>query len=220
MRIAPAVKCLLVPVLAVWLCLMAGCSAHGGGRVEVTALNYRAIDPPAGPPPRFTRVELDRCYWWTDQAGQVWIAMERDQPVLFGSLGNFRFQLSLVLEKPPAGRARDYLVSKRELRSVARLGPAESRFVSLLGIVALYREPHDRLRGSFRLEVARQAQQLLGGWSRASRYLMMGTFEAVRDEERGRRIAADTEAFGWERTPGAASRPATRPAATTKPAER
>ncbi len=137
--------------------------------------------------------------------------MERDKPWMLG-LEHFVFQLSLSLEKPPAGRARNYLVSRRELRAVARFGPAESRFVSISGIVALYRKPHDRLRGSFRLQVAQQAQKLLGlgGWSRPRRYLTLGTFTAVHDEERGRRIAAETESFGWDRKPPA-SRPARRP---------
>ena len=198
----------LLPVAAGWLCLAAGCGGSGGGRVEVTALNYRAIDPPA---PRFVRVEIERCYWWTDEAGQVWVAMERDKPWLLGP-ERFVFQLSLSLEKLPAGRQRNYRVTKRELRAVARFGPAESRFVSLSGIVAIYHEPGDRLRGSFRLEVAREVLQLLGQWSRPSRYLMMGTFEAVRDEQRGRPIADQTEAFGWQREP-----PTTQSSATTQP---
>jgi hypothetical protein len=59
--------------------------------------------------------------------------------------------------------------------------------------VALYREAGAQYRGSFRMEVAREVQQLLGGWSRPSRYLMMGTFTAVANETRGRQIATATE---------------------------
>jgi hypothetical protein len=97
------------------------------------------------------------------------------------------------------------------LRAVARFGPAQSRFESLSGVVALYRQAGDRLRGSFRLQVAREVQQWLGDWSRPSRYLMMGTFEAVPDEQRGRRIAQETEAVGRERPPSAATQPSSRP---------
>ena len=157
-------------VLAVAACLglLVGC--NGTGRVDVAALDFQAIDPPEGPSPRFVELDLDRCYWWTDEDGRVRIALERDRPLLLGSEWRFRFQLSLALDQPPAGKARDYRVNKRELRGVARFGPTQSRFTSIYGIVALYREPHDRLRGSFRMEVAREVQQLLGGWSRPSRY--------------------------------------------------
>lgn len=197
------------------LCLLAGC--QGSGQVQITALNFQAIDPPAGPPPRFWQLDLDRCYWWTDEAGHVWVALERDQrSLVLGEMGHMRFQLSLALGEPPAGRARDYRVSRREMRVAARFGPAQSRWTSLSGIVALYREPQDRLRGSFRLDVAREVQQMLGGWGRPTRYLMMGTFMAAHDEAAGRRIAADTESLGLEREPPASqpvSRPASRPAA-------
>ncbi len=200
----------LLPLLAA----LAGC--QGGGHVDVAALNYRDIDPPA---PNITRLDLDRCFWWTDEQDHVWIALERDQPFLLGP-EHFVFQLSLALDKPPAGRSRNYLASNRELRGVACFGPAQSRFVSMAGIVALYREPGERLRGSFRLDVMRHAQQLLGGWNRAGRYLMLGTFDAVKDEQQGRRIAAATEAHGWDREPPA-TQPTTQPATqpTSQPAK-
>lgn len=177
--------------------VLAGCG--GSGRIHIASLNYRTIDPPAGPAPGVVTLDLERCYWWTDERGQVWIAMERDVPSLLGRIGRFTFQMSLVLEEPPAGRARDYSVAKRELRALARVGPAQSRFTSVAGIVALYSEPGNRLRGSFRLLAAREVNGLLGGWSRPSGYLMTGTFVAVHDPQRGRVIAEATEAFGWQR---------------------
>lgn len=186
------------------LCLLAGC--RGGGQLQFADLNYAAIDPPS---PRFQTIEIERCYWWTDDAGQVWIAMEHDRAVLPG-VEPFVLRMSLVLEKLPAGRARNYLVQQRELRAVARLGPAEGRFVSLAGIVALYREPNERLRGSFRLEVSREISKLLGGWGRPSRNLMQGTFVAIPDTGRGREIATETELYGWDREPRQPP-PATRP---------
>jgi hypothetical protein len=192
--------------------LLAGC--QGSGRIDVTPLNYRDIDPPAA---RFSTVDLQRAGWWTDEQGQVWIALERDAP-LFPLPQHFVFQLSLVLDELPAGKAKNYLVSQRELRGVARLGPAQSRLVSIAGIVALYRGPGDHLRGSLRLDVSRQAQQLLGGWAPPVRYLMLGTFDAVPDDGRGRKIAAATEAYGWERKPPA-SAPTTRPAAAPAAAQ-
>jgi hypothetical protein len=182
------------------------CGCTGSGRVLLAALDYQAIDPPAGAPPRFFPLDMDRCFWWTDEHGHVWVAMDCDQPLFLGTNWRFKFRLSLALDQPPAGSTRDYAVAKRELRATAQGGPLRSRYASVRGIVALYREPNEHLRGSFRLEVAREVQQMLGGWGNASRYLMMGTFDAVRDETRGPQIAAQTETPGREREP-----PATQP---------
>jgi hypothetical protein len=203
-----------VILLGVGLAGLAGCSGHG--RVELVSLTYTSIDPPA---PRVARIDLDHCYWWTDAAGQVWVAMEREFRPLFGEFGRFHFQMSLRLERPPSGKARNYFAGKRELRAWVLVGPIQNRLTSAAGIVALYREPGDHLRGSFRLLTRRVVNRWLGGWGRPSSYLMLGTFEAVHDEDRGRRIAAASESFGWEREEGvsasrpAATQPVTRPAA-------
>ncbi|MBW7904650.1 MAG: hypothetical protein LC135_08545 [Phycisphaerae bacterium] len=158
-------------------------------------LSYRSIDPPA---PAVTTVELDGCYWWVDEDRHLWIAMEREiRPVLV-PFAHFTFQLSLELEKPPAGPARNYEIGDRELRAVVRLGPTESRFTSRLGIVAVYRDGPDRLRGSLRIEASREVYAVFG-WTQPSRMLMLARFSAVRDPERGRLIAAATEANGWQR---------------------
>jgi hypothetical protein len=206
------------------LLALTGC--RGGGHVDFVALNYKAIDPPA---PRITRVDMQECYWWTDADGGLWIAMQRaDVPPLQPKLA-FRFQLSLALEKLPAGRARNYSIGERELRSCARLGPWESRFTARRGIAALYRESDDSLRGNLRVEATRVTARWLGGWGRPTRYLMLGSFVAVRDEQRGRAITEATESAGWEREPlerrrtgrGSSTRPtsqpATSPTAPSKP---
>lgn len=182
---------------ALTLCA-AGCA--GSGRVETVPLDYRSIDPP---PAKVAYLDLDHCYWWTDESGQVWIALEAVRRPLFSPLGELRFQMSLVFDELPAGQARNYLVSKRELRAVARLAVMEGRFVSAAGIVALYRAPGNRLHGSFRLLAQRQVTQMLGGWGPPSSHLLQGTFEAVHDPQRGRPIAAATESRGWEREPSA-----------------
>jgi hypothetical protein len=210
------VKPRTVLALLCGLGLLAGC--NGSGRIDIAALDFQAIDPPEGPAPRFVGLDLDRCCWWADEDGRVHVALERDRPNLLAAEWRFRFQLSLALDQLPAGKARDYRVNRRELRGVARFGPAQSRFTSLYGIVALYREPQDRLRGSFRMEVSRETQQLLGGWSRPSRYLMMGTFVAVPDAAQGRRIAAEAEAPGAPGEPPA-SQVTSQPSAATRPAQ-
>jgi hypothetical protein len=112
--------------------------------------------------------------------------------------------MSLVVEGLPAGEARNYLMSERALRAVVRLGPLESRFVGTQGILALYRDERDGLRGSFRLLVQRESRRMLGGWGGPATFLMQGEFRAVHDARRGREIAAATEPPGWERDPPAA----------------
>lgn len=183
-----------VGCLLILFCLAAtGCS--GSAHLEFTALNFRSIDPP----PPYSRSRIDHCYWWTDDEGRVWIAMERRVTSILGEDFTFEFQLSLLLERLPAGRARNYTVGQGEFRALARIGPLESKFTSSAGIVALYRASGDRLRGSLRLQVVRQSvNPLLGGWSRPARYLIAGALQAVHDERRGRAIVEKMEqaAFG------------------------
>jgi hypothetical protein len=194
--------------------LLVGCA--GTGRVQLAALNFQAIDPPGGPPPKVYTFEMRRCYWWTDDAGRVVIAMDLDRGAWLGRLFHLTIDIALTLDQPPAGRARDYPATSRTLRAVARQGPAMVRFTAVNGVVALYRAPGERLRGSFRFDTARHTLELLGTWSRPARYLFMGTFEAVPDAQGiGRRIAAATEG-GWTRDL-APSQPTTAPAAPAPP---
>jgi hypothetical protein len=191
--------------------MTAGAGCAGSARVELIPLNYKTIDSASA----LTRpLGLDRCYWWTDESGQVWIAMQCERRPVFGKLGTFLYQMSLVLEKLPSGKQREYTVAERELRAVARFSGFESRFVSSAGVVALYREPGNRLVGSFRFLARREVSQLLGGWSPPTSYVMQGTFEAVHDEQRGRPIAEATESHGWDREPAGLQRGS---AASTQP---
>ncbi len=182
-----------------------GCT--GRGRLEFASLDFRAVDPP---PPRVVPLNVQECYWWTDQAGKVWIAMRSEKtPVLFPML-RFQFQLSLVLDKLPAGLARNYALGGRALRARGQRGPLHARFSSHVGVAALYRERGNRLRGSVRAQTSRVSLQWLGGWSKPVRYLMLGSFTAVYDEQRGRAILEATESDGWGR--GTPRRPASQPA--------
>lgn len=202
-------------VLIASLCCATGCS--GSGRVELASLDFRAVDPPV---PRCVPIEMRECYWWTDGGGRLWIAMQRQQTPLFYPKMRFEFQLSVALERLPAGKARDYKVDKTTLRARIRLGPWEGRFTSRVGIIAVYRQSGDRLRGSLRLQAVRVASHWLGGWGKPSRYLLLGSFTAVPDEQRGRAIAEATESSGWGRDssagPPVTSRPARPPPSSSR----
>ena len=194
-------------LLLMLLCYLAGCT--GSGRLEFASLDFRAVDPPA---PRVSPVSVQECYWWTDQDGQVWIAMRSQRAVPFHPKLRFQFQLSLALEALPASKARNYKLGRRALRARVGFGPWESRFSSQVGIAALYRESGKRLRGSVRVQTSRVTLQWLGGWGKPVRYLMLGSFTAVPDEQRGRAIAEAAESSGWGRD--APRQPTSLPATT------
>jgi hypothetical protein len=203
-------------ILVASLCCAAGC--RGSGRLHFASLDYRDIDPQV--PPRLTAFDLQECYWWTDEGGRLWMAMQRQHTPLFYPKMRFEFQLSVALERLPAGRARTCKVDRTTLRARVCVGPWESRFTSRVGVIAVCREPGDRLRGSLRLQAVRVASHWLGGWGKPSRYLLLGSFTAVPDERRGRAIAEATESSGWGRDssagPPITSRPARPPPSSSR----
>ncbi len=191
-----------------------GCT--GSGRMELVSLDYAAIDPPA---PFASRMDFRECYWWTDERGTAWIALQNRTALPIGN-EEFAFRLGFALERLPAGAARNYIVSRREMRAIAQAGPAKSRFASAAGIVALYKNADrpDELRGSFRLLVNREVNQLLGGWSRPAKVVLQGDFVAIRHEPRGKEVLQRIEFGEW--APPVSS-PSTQPmtAPSTQPVE-
>lgn len=173
---------------------IAGCA--GDGKIELVSLDYRSIDPPA---PRVFELSLDRCVWWTDAGGRLWLSMDRDMPSIFGPVGRVRFEMSIRLEKLPSGRARNYSLAADEVRARIRTALGETRLTSISGILAIYREGADRLRGTFRFQANRYTLQVLGGWGRGARFLLLGHFTAVPDMGGGEAVARATEDSGFER---------------------
>lgn len=176
--------------------LTAATGCRGGGNVEFVSLDVRSVDPP---PPKGSRFPIDRCTWWKDEQGRVWIAMERVLYALLGEKYRLELRISLRLDKLPSGKAKNYTLRTEELRGMAHLGPAESRFMSTNGTLALYRDGGNRFRGSFRAEVGRYTRELLTGWSKPAKYLLLGEFVAVQDDGRGGKIVDSTESDGFER---------------------
>lgn len=204
-----APRCAAAPVRALFV-VVAGLLAGGcgGGKVQLISLDYRSIDPPGVNP---VEIVIDDCCWWTDDQDQLWVAMSAGRQTGLGG-EPLMFKLSLALPRLPAGEGRDYPVTDRTLRAVARVGPLEGRFSSVTGIVAIYRQPGQRLRGAMRALVTREVAQLLGGWSKPTRLLLLAQFEAVHDPVCGWPVVEASESQGWGRSPPAATRPASGPA--------
>src|SRR5262245_63933546 len=84
--------------------VLAGCS--GSGTFQFASLDMTRVDPP---PARVQTVQFGRASWWTDEVdGTLRIAFEKDAPSLLGEIGRVIVQLSLRLEKLPAGPSREY----------------------------------------------------------------------------------------------------------------
>jgi hypothetical protein len=179
--------------------LLLGCTPN---RLELISLDMTAIDPPA---PRPFSIEPQRCEWWEDDAGGLWLGLQSDVSSLLGPGQSFR--ATLKLDKLPSGAARNYTLNFDSLRAALKFGPVQARFVSQSGVVAAYREPGDRLRISLRALVTRHGLGLIGDWSRGGRTLWLATFTASRAAAAARAdLVAETETSGFERK-GVASRP-------------
>lgn len=184
-----------------FLAICSGCA----GRLELTALNFTAIDPPAA---RTWRIPIESARWSTDADGLVWVTFHRASSALVPKAVRQKLDFSLRLSELPAGPARNERVDSDSLRMRVEVGPFEGRFVSKRGIVAIYRLSEARLRLSLRVLVSRRVEQLLGGWGKPADYLLFGTFEAERTESVSGEIVDRTEDQGFERK---ASRPSIGP---------
>lgn len=190
-----------------------GCT--GSARFGLVSLNTQAIDPPRVEPFEFS---ADECYWWTDDSGNLRIALHARQRNLFlGKLGVVDIDLSLCLDKPPAGLGRDYPLHHHEPRVTIRSVMQTQRFASVSGIASVLVKPRDQLHGSFRilLNPVAEASMLSILPSKPGPILCYGTFRAMRDAERGAGLLNQADA-SMSGNPSVGSR--TSPGATTRPA--
>jgi hypothetical protein len=193
------VRCIAILLVGV----SAGCT--GSGTVQFASLDMTRVDPP---PARVQTVQFGRVSWWTDEVdGTLRIAFEKDAPSLLGEIGRVIVQLSLRLEKLPAGPSREYKLGPSELRGRVRVGATETRLASASGVAVIDRVSESVLR----LIATRRTMQLLGGWGTGARLLVLGEFRAVREEGVGARIYEETESNDFVRPAiPAASQPASR----------
>ena len=175
--------------------LIAGCA--GSARIGVVPLDLKKL---RDSDPLIRNLDAPRCYHWQDERGRLCIATQDDKPSLFGDYGRHTIVMSLVLDEPPAGQARDYHADQDTLRMIARAGAEHVRWASLAGIVAVQCTPDGQVRARFRLAAKQQKFHIALGWSSNSRVLLFGELDAVPNPERGRKILTRTEANGMDRT--------------------
>lgn len=197
----------LTPALCAAAVVSAGCT--GSARFDLIPLRMNDLNPALPPMVRFHPSE---CYYRLDQQGKIHVAMRYQNLALFGPLSRVTFTLSLLLEEPPAGRARTYPLRKQNLRGWATAGPEVHRFSSSLGIAAVYDVREHSLRGRFRCYVRHQSGNPLTGWRGNALLLFLGQFHAVEDEAKTRRLETESEKGGGERagqTTASTTQPAT-----------
>lgn len=189
----------IVVCAVVVVCGVVGCG--GSATIQFVSLHPSEIDPPGVMPSRF---DAEACYWWVDEAGDLNIAMKcRRHNLLLGRYGRVALDLSLRLDEPPAGSGRNYRVGRSKARALFVSALHNLRLPSQGGIVGVTVGDDGTLRGSFRIWMKPQAGVRLFSFlpRRPGRLLCFGTFEAVKDAERGGAIRADCEAGGWTRPP-------------------
>lgn len=198
-RAAPLRPARLFRILTVGLLAAAVAGCAGRGAVEFASLDLAAIDPP---PPHVQRITFEKVFWYVEEAdGTLRLALDKDAPSLLGEIGRVRVQISLRLEKLPAGPTRQYPLRTNEMRCRIRVGAAESRLLSATGMAAIDRVDGRRLRGQFRLIATRRTLGLLGGWVNGPRALLLGEFEAVSGRDQCKAIYAATEENDFARPP-------------------
>ncbi|MFH0980327.1 MAG: hypothetical protein V2A79_02160 [Planctomycetota bacterium] len=145
------------------------------------------------------RLRAAECYYAID-GQRITIALADENISLIGEYGKKSLVTSIVLDGLPAHRSRDYRLDRNSLRGRFRHGPESVRFASLGGILALWREGDDRLRGRLRAFAKQQQFQVWLGWAGNRRVLLVGDFVAVRNPTRAEELRWRSEADGLERT--------------------
>lgn len=216
--------CLLASVLDT------GCTGHG---TVHTVPFMRSDFGPAEHP--IISTPVTEAYYWVEPDGQLRIALRHHAPSLLGKVLESDWQMSMVLDGLPAGVEKLYTLNSRSVRVKHSRGPAHQRFASLAGVAVAGSPKHRTITGRFHATVRGQQFGVFSGWSpalqRGPLVVMVGTFTAVENADRGRAILQHTEDDGFDRkgelpptlrgTPTPATRAAgTQPGATRPSAPR
>src|ERR1044071_5753198 len=155
-----------------------GCS--GRATVDFVSLNMSEIDPPQ---PKAWSFNASECYWWLTEVGELNIAMRhREENPLLGKAGNVDMAISFVFDSPTAGRARNYNITSRDVRSLYVSPLATQRWNTSGGIVGVTIGRDGVLRGSYRLWMVPLMNTGLFSFMpvRPGSVLCFGTFEALK----------------------------------------
>ena len=189
--------------------LLVGCG--GSGEVKFVSLQPKEIDPPSTD---VWSYPVQECYWWVDEAGDLNVALRCPRHnLLLGRYGRVDLDVSFVLDEPPAGSGRNYKIGQRETRTLFRSALQNLRLISTSGIAGITMRDDGTLRGSFRMWIQPRTEVELFSFfpNDSGALLCFGTFQAVKDEQKGKAIRTLCESGGW----GRGSRPA--PPATSQP---
>ena len=153
-------------------------------------------------------VEPDECYFWINDENQVCVAMHRHDRSWRGSVHDYDFAGSFVLDEPPAGEGRNYPVGERTFRSKTKNGYIHTRMLSRTGVVGIWNYENDSLDGRFRFFARQQSYSAFVGWGGERHVLVVGEFSATRNRDKGEAILQKTEVDDLKR---GAPRPKPRP---------
>jgi hypothetical protein len=176
-----------------WLLLAVVSMGSGcAGRATVHLVPLGAKRMTVGEP-LVTRIKPQECYYWTNEAGKLCIAMREFRPSILGRALGREFVASLVFDAPPSGPAAGFDADRETSRSVMDAGFLHTRAVSLSGVAAIWDYGERTLQGRFRIVTNQQSFLVLTRWGSDQRVLFVGEFRAVRDREEGERLLDRTE---------------------------
>lgn len=176
---------------------LAGTGCARRTTVQIVPLGTQQINTTG---PLITELTPHECYYWTNDAGGLCIAIRGHKRSLLDRRLNQEFVLSFVFDGVPAAAARDYRFNRRTARCRTAAAIYHSRSASLNGIATVWSYGKPTLRGRFRFYAKIQTYNLLAGWRDDGSVLFTGEFAAIANRRRGEAILADTEGPGMERS--------------------
>ncbi|MDO8631321.1 MAG: hypothetical protein Q7R41_12590, partial [Phycisphaerales bacterium] len=201
----------LASLFAAYTLTISGCT--GRANVQVVPLGTQRINTSG---PLISELTPRECYYWTNDDGDLRVAMRSRKRSLFDRRLDQEFVLSFVFDDVPAAASCDYRFHRRTARCRTHASIFHTRSASLNGIATVWDYGKPTLRGRFRFYAKIQTHHLLAGWRDDGNALYTGEFEAVADRRRGEAILAETEGTGMERW--AVPERDTRPRSTENPA--
>ncbi len=174
-----------------------GCAGNADCNFVITNFNTISVDPTDAKAFKF---RCNECYWWVDKTGRLNIAGKGINKSLLNSALDKEFYISFVLGAPSKGIGKNYKLNYQSVRGLLKMGANIYRFKSTYGILGIENRKNKIIKAAYRANIRVYAARLLGGWSKASPFLMYGTLEAIFDSSgKGQKIRKITEQMGYSR---------------------